>query len=57
MNLKLDAVLTFVKGAAGILSAIGIAVSPEDATTIGTAFFIVYGIVQTVRGQIKNRNA
>lgn len=57
MKLSLDAVLTFVKGIAGILSAIGIAVSPEDAAAIGSGFFVLYGVVQSIRSYIKGRIA
>lgn len=50
-----DAVLTFVKGLAGVLSAIGIAVSPEDAATIGMGFWAVYGVIQAFRSYIKSK--
>lgn len=55
--MKLDAILTFVKGLAGILSAIGIAVSPEDAAAIGSGFFVLYGVIQSVRSYIKKKTA
>jgi len=52
-----DAVLTFIKGLAGVLSAIGIAVSPEDAATIGMGFWALYGVIQAFRAYIKTKTA
>lgn len=56
MKLTQDAVLTFVKGLAGILTAVGVTVSPEDAVAIGVGFWAVYGVIQSFRGFMKSKN-
>lgn len=52
-----EAVMKYIKAAAGVLTLVGIGVSPENQAAIAAGFMALYSVVTAIQAEIKRRQS
>jgi hypothetical protein len=52
-----EAVMKYIKAAAGVLTLFGIAMSPEHQAAIAGGFMAIYSIITAIQAEIKRRQS
>ena len=50
-----EAVMKYIKAVAGVLTLVGITMSPENQAAIAAGFMALYSIVTAIQAEIKRR--